>query len=61
MATQDQYLRQNAVAQQNFDVLGNTQLGNDASDTTTVVGKMTIGGTTVQPVAAANYGPRSSY
>lgn len=57
MATQDQYLRQNAVAQQNFDVLGNTQLGNDASDTTTVVGKMTIGGTTVQPVAAANYGP----
>jgi hypothetical protein len=57
MATQDQYLRQNAVAQQNFEVLGNTQLGNDASDTTTVVGKMTIGGTTVQPVAATNYGP----
>jgi hypothetical protein len=57
MATQDQYLRQDVVAQQNFDVLGNTQLGNDASDTTTVVGKMTIGGTTVQPVAAANYGP----
>jgi hypothetical protein len=57
MATQDQYLRQDVVAQQNFEVLGNTQLGNDASDTTTVVGKMTIGGTTVQPVAAANYGP----
>ena len=57
MSTQDQYLRQDVVAQQNFEVLGNTQLGNDASDITTVVGKMTIGGTTVQPVAAANYGP----
>ena len=57
MSTQDQYLRQDVVAQQNFEVLGNTQLGNDASDITTVVGKMTIGGTTVQPIAATNYGP----
>lgn len=57
MATQDQYLRQDVVAQQNFEVLGNTQLGNDASDTTTVVGSMVVGGTTVQPVAATNYGP----
>jgi hypothetical protein len=57
MATQDQYLRQDVVAQQDFEVLGNTQLGNDPSDTTTVVGSMVVGGTTVQPVAAANYGP----
>lgn len=57
MATQDQYLRQDVVAQQDFEVLGSTQLGNDPSDTTTVVGSMVVGGTTVQPVAAANYGP----
>lgn len=57
MPNQDQYLRQDVVAQQNFEVLGNTQLGNDPSDVTTVVGTMTIGGTTVRPVAAANYGP----
>lgn len=57
MPNQDQYLRQDVVAQQDFEVLGNTQLGNDPSDVTSVVGKMTIGGTTVQPVAATNYGP----
>lgn len=57
MANQDQYIRQDVVAQQDFEVLGNTQLGNDASDVTAVVGKMTIGGTTVQPVSATDYGP----
>lgn len=54
---QDQYFRQDAVAQQNFDVLGNTQLGDSSGDITTVVGKMVIGGTTVQPTANTFYGP----
>lgn len=54
---QDQFLRQDVVAQQDFEVLGNTQLGNGAGDITTVVGKMVIGGTTVQPVANTFYGP----
>lgn len=57
MATQDQFLRQDVVAQQDLSVRGSTTLGNDSSDVTTVVGKLAIGGTTVQPVASANYGP----
>lgn len=54
---QDQFLRQDVVAQQDFEVLGNTQLGNGPGDTTTVVGMMVIGGTSVQPVTNTFYGP----
>jgi len=57
MPVQDQYIRQDVVAQQDLEVLGNTQLGNSSGDTTTVVGKMVIGGTTVQPVTNTFYGP----
>jgi hypothetical protein len=57
MSTQEQFLRQDVVAQQNLSVEGNTFLGNDPSDTVTVVGKIITGGTTVEPVASTNYGP----
>jgi hypothetical protein len=57
MSTQEQFLRQDVVAQQNLSVAGSTFLGDDPSDTVTVVGKMVVGGTTVEPVASADYGP----
>ena len=57
MSTQEQFLRQDVVAQQNLSVEGSTFLGNDPSDTVTVVGKMIVGGTTVEPVASAFFGP----
>jgi len=57
MSTQEQFLRQDVVAQQNLSVEGSTFLGNDPSDTVTVVGKMIVGGTTVEPVASAIFGP----
>lgn len=48
---QDQYLRQNVVAQ------GNVTLGDDASDSTTVVGSFILGDTTVVSPSSAPYGP----
>lgn len=57
MPNQDQYIRQDVVAQQDLDVQGSTTLGNDPSDVVTVVGKMVVGGTTIEPVASSDYGP----
>lgn len=57
MATQDQFLRQDVVAQQDLEVLGNTQLGNDPNDLVTVSGRIALGGTVLEPVAPADAGP----
>jgi hypothetical protein len=57
MPNQDQYIRQDVIAQQDLSVQGNTFLGNDPTDTVTVIGKMVAGGTTTEPVASADYGP----
>jgi len=57
MPNQDQYIRQDVIAQQDLSVQGNTNLGNNAGDTVTVIGKMVAGGTTIEPVASADYGP----
>jgi hypothetical protein len=57
MATQEQFLRQDVVAQQSLSVEGNTFLGSDSSDIVTVVGKIVAGGTTVEPVTSTDYGP----
>ena len=57
MPNQDQYIRQDVVAQQDFDVQGSTNLGDAPGDTVTIIGKLVAGSTTVEPIAAANYGP----
>jgi hypothetical protein len=57
MPNQDQYIRQDVIAQQDLSVQGNTFLGNDPTDIVTVIGKMVTGGTTTEPVASADYGP----
>jgi uncharacterized protein YcfL len=57
MPNQDQYIRQDVIAQQDLSVQGSTFLGNDPTDTVTVIGKMVAGGTTTEPVASADYGP----
>lgn len=57
MPNQDQYIRQDVIAQQDLSIQGNTFLGNDPTDTVTVIGKMVAGGTTTEPVISADYGP----
>jgi hypothetical protein len=57
MSNQDQYIRQDVIAQQDLSVQGSTFLGNDLTDAATIIGKMVIGGTTIKPVISANYGP----
>ena len=57
MPNQDQYIRQDVIAQQDLSVQGNTNLGNSPGDTVTVIGKMVAGGTTIEPVTSTDYGP----